>query len=383
MPERIRVELVDTSGNEVDINSTFTNLTLTSKFAAKGDMQISFSADDPIYPLIGEDFIFRVFYKYDEEDIPWRNVFNGIHKTFLDSQSTIGRRTFTSYCPDEIEMLDKAKIAYRPGTSGAKKSGASSTVMLEYAKENIGSLATLANGRLVQASNPVSFGPNLVQGFSWSGDRALKGLLDVFQEIRLHSIEKGDQIDFRVTYQDGYSFLVEVGKIAENRTVEGLSSESNGLNAYGNPPVIFSPLRGNLSRMSVSESRYNEANVVIGIGAGSQSSALIHVSQDSESVARSPISQREIVFNAITQKTEDDLIVATDGKLQDSIAKKKINATPRDGSDILFRDYFLGDFVTVEDFSGERFTRQIIEVKLSVSGSGSQSITKDVKLSDE
>jgi len=384
MPEQVRIDLLDHSGSVVTTTSTFTSLRFTSRVGDKGDFRLDFPIQNALYSGRDDDYIYQVWYKYPEQGIDWTPIFYGIDKTEVDDQAENGRRTFTAYGPDEMELLDKSFIQYAAGSAQATKSGVATTVMYAYVLENIGASATIANGRTINGTNPITNGVNPIQGPTWSGGRSNKNLLETLQVIRQYSIDQNNQVDFRVSYQNGYNFLFEAGVLGTDRTTTGLTATSNGLNGAGNPPVIFSPTRGNLRRLTVSNSRYNEANVVTALGQGLGASRLVGVASDGTSIGVSPIAQREAIVNAVSQDTVTELETVAGAKLDELAARRKVTALPRDGANILYRDYFLGDFVTVELFDGTRINRQITEVEINVAYSGSSLIVnKDVKLSDD
>lgn len=384
MPERVRVDLENYSGEVVGTTAVFTSLNVDLETSDKGKIAVNLPVENPLYALIQEDYIWRVWYKWDEEGIVWTNIANGIHKTPVDSQLQNGRRTFASYAPTEEELLHKAYILYPSSASQADKSGAASSVIFEFVRENLGAQALVANGRDFNHACPISFGADAAEGPAWQGVRARKNLLTVLREIRQYSIDQGNQIDFRVTYQDGYTFLFECGNIHTDRTTDGLTPTSSGLNGAGNPPVIFSPIIGNVRRFTVSQSRYNEANVVVALGKGLGGSRLTGVASDGSSIATSPIAQRETVVNATDQDSAAQLNAVADSKLDELLSRPKISAIPRSSAILPFRDYFLGDFVTVEDFAGNRVNRQVVSLSLNVSYSeGGLVVDKDIRLTDE
>jgi hypothetical protein len=381
MPERIRVDLADIAGNIVATSSTFSSLNAALKMSDRGSIQIGFSSDDPLAQNLGDDYIIKLFYQYPEEGIDWINVGNGIVKTKNDAQSVTGKRSVTLHCPTEEELFAKAHILYFTGTTQSSKSGECSAVIAELVSENIGGDALVSNGRFYDGQNPISIVNQAPSSLIWAGSRSQKNLLEVMSEIRDYSITNGDQIDFRCTYQDGYTFIVEVGKLGIDRTIEGVTQVSKGLNGAGNIPIVWSPYTKNLERFSISRSRYNEANVVVALGPGIESSRLIGVSVNEASRSASPISQREHVVSGTDQASVAELETKAQARMNKMIATNKVNAYPLNRKILAFRDYFLGDFVTVGDFDGGTYTRQITEITLNASRESG--IETRVKVIDE
>jgi hypothetical protein len=384
MPEQIRVDLEDITGTTVATTNLFTFLNLNMKISSKGDFQMSIPIENSFYSLRGDDYLYRVYYKYPEAGIDWVEIFTGIDKTTVDTMAENSRRTLTVYGPSLEEILHKEHIGYASASSGSSKSGRCTTVMYEFVQENVGSLATLANGRLWRGVNPISNAADSTSGPIWSGSKSYKNLMAVLQDIRQYSVDQGIEIDFRVNYLGNYQFEFQAGFIGVDRTATGLSSSTNGLNAAGNPPIIFAPNRGNLRRISVSNSRYSESNVVVALGPGIESSRLVGIAKDTSKSGVSPIAQRVSIVSGNDQSSVADLEIAAAARLDEMVSREKVSAFPRDGADILFRDFNLGDFVTVETFDGRRINRQIIEVSLRCKpSSGGLIVDKDVKLSNE
>ncbi len=381
MPEEIRVDVVNTLGETVSTSQTFSSLNAVLKISDRGNLQIGFHMNDSLNDDLGDDYIFRVYYKFPEENIGWTNIFNGINKTLGKAQSQTGRKSVSSHCPSEEDLFQKAHIFYYSGTPQARKSGESSSVIEAYVLENIGNLATVANGRFFDGQNPISTALIGGGGPIWGGSKSQKNLLDVMKEIRDFSISEGDQIDFRCTYQEGYTFLAEIGKIGVDRTANGVTASSKGLNGAGNVPVVLSPNTKNLEQFSISKSRYNEGNVVVSLGPGTEGSRLIGIATNEPSRTASPISQREYVVSATDQATVSDLNNKASSRLNQLVATSRVNAYPRNSRILAFRDYNLGDFVTIEDFDGNRFTRQIKEI--TVNASKENGVEVKVKILDE
>lgn len=383
MTVRYRVDIENHSGVAVASFKDFLSLDVEIKIGDKGDYQLALSGFDERVALIQDDYLMRVWMTDPAYGIPWKNVFTGIHKTVVDNFFSNGRKTWVSYGPACEEILDKESIAYPSGVPQSKIDPSAgtpvSTVMYRFVRENVGDLATVANGRFYDAVNPVVLGTDLGQGPSWTGSRAQKPLLGVLQELRQYSIEEGDQVDFQMNYIGGYQFEFRAGKIFADRTTDGLTASSNGLNAAGNAPVIFAPQYGNVSSATRSKSRYAEINLVVALGQGVGQKRKYAVVKNPGSIAASPIAQRAVMVNATNQQLEEELIAVGVARLDENKAEEKYRFEARRGAQVLWRDYFPGDFVTVEDFrTGERFNRQLVGVSLKVDGDGQQ--VEDIRM---
>lgn len=365
-----RVDIEDTTGSVVMVIEDFNSLNFTSRISGKGDYQLTLSGFDNRITDIKEDYLIRVWMTDPTFNIPWTNIFNGFHKTFVDSLLSNGNRTFTSYGPALEELLDKTYILYAAGTSQTDKSGAATTIIYEYVAENAGGSG--GGTRDTPLQNTLSNAADLAIGGTWSGSEARKNLLTTIRNISQFTRENNTlitgKVDFQVNYLDDFNFEFQAGQIGVDRTTDGLTPTSNGLNGASNVPVIFSALQGNIQSETRSKSRYNEANTVVALGQGQGTSRVVQVSQNGLSVALSPVAQREAITNASQNTTASDVLAAAEAKLDELIARGKFNFQPRKSGEVLYRDYFLGDYITAEDFrTNTRVNKQIRAISINVS----------------
>lgn len=369
----------------IDNFGDFLGLNFTLQASGLGSYTLDLSGFDGRITSIPDDAIMRVWMIDPAFGIPWTNVFNGIHKTFVDTVAENGRLTWQSYGPSCEELLDKEIVAYPSGTAEANKSGPASTVMRAYVRENIGTLATVGNGRDYDGVNPVVLAADTAVGPTWTGSRARKRLLDVLAGIRHDSYQQGDPVDFRVNYQDGYQFQFQAGKLGVDRTVDGLDGAGGSLGHKRDAPVILSPRYGNCRSQVRSRSRYNEANLAIALGPGEGAARTFAVVQDTAAIGTSPIAQRVTTVNAVNESGGSGLLAAASASLDANVSRDKYHIAPFKGTarallslfpgldtrnftaEVLWRDYFLFDFVTVEDYrTGARQNVQIEEVSVTV-----------------
>lgn len=386
MSVRYRIDIENPGGNNFLSLTNFLTLDFDWLLNDKGSYILTLSGFEPDVELIEEDAIIRVWMADPVFGIDWLNVFNGVHKTFVDSFLSNGNQTWTSYGPSLEEIVDKEEISYAAGSSQANKSAVATTVMYEFVRENVGDLATVANGRRYDATNPIFNGPDLAQGPNWSGGRSQRRLLNVLQEIHEYSVDEGDQVDFRVDYLENYQFRFMAGKLGIDRTATGLTS---GLNAAGNVPVILGPRYGNVRSATRSKPRYNEVNTIIALGRGRGTNRRFQLAKANLAAAVSPIAQRSASVNVAGygNLTDDDILAEAQARLDAALARESLSVEPRKANDAawinklpvgllsledlraetLWKDYFPGDFVTTEDFrTGVRFNQQLQRVSVQV-----------------
>ena len=395
MSVRYRVDFEDYDGLVIESFQNFLGLNFNIFASGLGSYTLNLSGFDNRVSLIPDDAIVRIWMTDPAFGIEWTNIFNGIHKTFVDTVAENGRLTWQSYGPSCEELLAKELVAYPSGSSQANKSGVASTVMNAYVRENIGDLATIANGRDYAGVNPITIASGPAVGPTWTGSRARKRLLFVLETIYHDSIESGDPIDFRVNYLGGYQFEFEAGKLGSDRTVTGLNNGHDRASA----PVILSPRYGNTRSLTRSRSRYNEANLVIALGQGEGVNRAFETIANAESIALSPIAQRVATVNGTNETTAAGLQAAAKAMLDAKLAKDKYTVVPFKGTakalvslfpnldernftaEVLWRDYFPFDFVTVEDYrTGERQNVQIQEVSGRIRPSDTRVENLDIKV---
>jgi hypothetical protein len=179
-------------------------------------------------------------------------------------------------------------------------------------------------------------------------------------------------LDYQVVYDGGYTFTLRVGVLGVDRTANGVSP-TTGLNAAGNYPVLISPRIENMRSFSDVLARMNESNVVIALGGGQQEDRLVAVAVDNTSRGASPLAQRESITNA-TGELASGLPDMAEAILEERVARRNFTIDPDPTQIKLFVDFNVGDFVTVESQTGERFNRQVIEAKVTVNGSGTSTV---------
>lgn len=366
-----RVDIEDTTGSIVAILKNFISLSYNIRIGGKGDFQQVISGFDPVNNLIDEDYIFRVW-RADTDvfnpltnKVVWVNTFSGIYKTFTKSFTQSGNKTITYYGPDSHELLEKGYILYAPFSSQASKNVAASTAMIEFVRENIGDLATIANNRHVNHVNPIVIVGNSGLGPMWEDDASGANLLTTLQDIREYTRQQNDQIDFLMEYDGDYRWLFSAGYLFNDRTNVGLNT-STGRNSVGNVPVVFSPLYNNVKNFFVSRSRYNEVNTMVGVGNGVGTLQEFSVQQNLPSVLTSPIAQREGIINV---NNSPNLDTETRARLKESIAETKVSFEPLLASLRVWRDFEPGDYVTAVDENNVNYHMQLVGLSVDVSQS--------------
>lgn len=369
MTIRYYIAVEDNSGMVVDLIQQPLSFSYELGFSKRNVLQLQLSAYVPID--LQPDYLLRLWRRDTSITDEWRNVANYIFKTYDRSLSSSGRRGFMVYGASPEELVQKAVIAYPAGAAQTRKNGDAAQVIAEFVRENSGSQALVSNGRYVDHVTPLVVPGVSPVGLNWQGSRAGKPLMEVCQDIVQYAKQNSTRLDFRVTYSGG-AYTFEVGILGTDRTTDGLNP-STGLNGAGNAPVLISPLLENMHQYNDVFARMNEANVIIALGSGEQSDRLTAVATDTTSAGRSILSHRESIINA-TNETASGLPQRAIAELEEKVGRRNFVSIPDPTKVRLFTDYNVGDFVTVEDDTGERFNRQVISANVNVSLSGNNFI---------
>ena len=358
-----RIDIEDHSGDVVTTLKNFQYFSFETRIARRGSFRLQLHDDDPNASLIQDDYIARLWLKDLRYGIQWTNIFNGIIKTPSRVWYSNGNKLSIFYGSDSNELFDKALVLYPTSSAEAGKSTAAGTAMYEYLDENIGTNATIANGRDIDHVMPVTITTVGSMGTTWTGNMANSNLTKALQDIRNFTIDQNDRIDFHSYYLGNYQWEVQVGKIFEDKTINGLDP-STGLNGAGNVPIVLSPLYENVKQYTESTPRVQESNVVLVLGQRTGEDRERTLAFDPTSIATSPIAQRESLAQTQNQENLTDVALT---ELRDRTGKLGVLIEPKfTDSFALFRDLNPGDFFTVVSLDGVAFTKQFIELKTVV-----------------
>jgi len=356
----------DTSGVGVDIIDNPLSFSFGLGYSKRNLLTLNISAYQE-YNL-QPDYLIRLYRKDDLVSDEWFNVGNFINKTDTFTIGESSRKTRTIYAASPEEIIHKSAIAYRAGDNKTQKSGDVVQVMAAYVRQNCGVDATTGNGRYTNNVNPITVNTPAPIGVSWSGSRSNKMLIDVCQELVEFARDNGVRADFRVDYLGGYQFEFVAGVLGKDRTTNGINP-ATGLNGVGNAPIVVSPQLDNMRYFNETFARMNEANVVFGLGPGEAQERVITVSEIAESRNRSPLSQRERFISA-TGENASGVQQKSDAEVQQWVGKNNFIIYPDPSKLRLFVDYNVGDLITVENESGQRFTRQVLSADVTVDSAG-------------
>lgn len=361
-----QIALYDTSGTRLAIIDDYRSLQYQKIVNGPGFFTLILNALDPKISLFENNSIIEV-----KRKIPgvtgWYTDFVG-HVENDDETLFQNSNHQMIYVGSGLNgLLGRRIIAYRDGTSQSQKNAASETVMKEYVRENIGDLATVANGRLANGVlTNFSVETSGGNGITWAGEKSGKSLLETLQDIANFS-----EIDFSVetdTDIGSYIFKIHVGQLGDDRTTFGLNS-TTGLNAAGNPPHVFSPERGNVQTARRAMNRRREKNRVYVFGRGAGATRDIEYEENATEIDVNNLNLKEVMRGAASQ-TGSGLNALANEQLELLSAEERFEFIPLDTQSSLYGvHYFLGDLVTVRLRGVER-DKKLVSVSITISPSG-------------
>lgn len=362
-----QIALYDTLGTRLALIDDYRSLQFGQEVNGAGFFTLQLSYEDSKRALFEADTILEVKRKIPGY-VDWYTEFIGHCEDFSSTFFQNGNTSYSVVGSGFNGLLGRRIVAYDEGTSEANKSASSETAMKEYVRENIGTSATVANGReangvMLNFSVAASGGA----GDTWSGDRAGINLLRLLQEIANFSA-----IDFQVEVGFGgvghYVFKTYVDQLGSDRTAVGLNT-TTGLNSAGNTPHIFSLQRGNVQTARFSEKHKGEVNRVFVFAEDSVTGlGKIRYRQDVDAQAVSLLNVREAMRGGGSQGTNDEMDTLADEELEANQAEKNFHFVPLDTPSSLYgKDFFLGDKLTLRIGDNE-LNRRLSRVAITVSG---------------
>ena len=305
--------------------------------------------------LLGTDYQVEVWRRNKVLNVDWYLEWEGFVRTLNIVLYQNDMLTTVIYANGYVDLLKRAYVMYKSGTAFSSKSGVGETVIKEYVNENLGAAALASLGR--ETDNLLAnfqIEADLGRGTTWSGSRALKGLLPTCTAI---------------AGKTGLSFDVigiEDELLFEFRVYEGQRGIDRTLgNADGNVPVQFSVGNGNMALVTLSINRSNEITAAFALGPGREDARQIVVTESTDQFD-SPWNRVERAYNASNQAI-DELNTFAGEKLRENGKFTSLSFSAVQTRESYYgKDYFWGDKVT-SIFNSLRFDLRIIEVRITVS----------------
>lgn len=278
--------------------------------------------------------------------LDWYREFVGLFQNVTKETQANGKTVWVATGAGPNTLLERRVIAYEKDSAGASKIGAGESVIKAYVEENLGILATVANGRAANGVCPrFSVEPDSGAGASWEGERSWRKLADVVREIA-----KATDIDFEILHsydpEQGvlYNFITHEDYLGDDRTYKDINPNT-GRKMNGFLPVLFSVPKATVQQIRYSYERIAEITraFVVGESGGVE----LPVYRESDLIGDSPWNLKENAKRGFNQATLDQLYTQADEELAAGEPRETFTFTPMQQPSLLYgRDYFLGDFVS-------------------------------------
>ncbi len=205
-----------------------------------------------------------------------------------------GERLYRLHFVDQISILDNPIIAYPAGTSYTSKSGKADDLIKQFARENLGSLATDPARNL---SAYISIEANTGQGAQTYKVATKRRLLGVCQDLARASTQLGTPLFFDLVPQGTNTLALRT--FARWRGADHRSGAA--------VPVVLSPELATMDTAERSEDYRFDFSVVYASGQGAGSQRVTVTTSDAARLVASPWARKERFVDARNLKTLDAL----------------------------------------------------------------------------
>ena len=333
MPVRYQIRVYDTSGVLQAVFDRFRSLQIEHRTNIASTCTLGMYGLDPNVAAFGLDCLVEVRRTFPEAGLGWYTEYIGMHRTPQHQITEADSRIFTSYSRGLLDLINRRSVRYYADTEGSAKGPApADDVIKQYVRENAGSLATIANGRLSDGVLPgLTVAPNLGQAAIYEGAHAWKNLLECCKDIG-----EPHNVDYDVVWLGGTNF--------EFRTYFPQKGTDR---SEGTPEaVIFGVAQGNFKNPSHTFSRTDEITscLVLGPGEGPLRDTTLVLSPRT---IESPWNLIEQDQNANTEDRLNALIAIGNEVLYEKRAAFNFTFDPiQTALSAYGKHYFLGDIVT-------------------------------------
>jgi len=377
-----QIILYDPDGTQVAIIDDYRSLQFGHDLNNKGFFTLQLGYNDSKRTLFQHNSILEARRKVPGY-LGWYREFIGHCENFSPTFFSNGNTQFTVVGSGFNGLLGRVIIAYVEGSDEAKKSAVAETAMKEYVRENRGDQATVANGREATTEMTTFYVEgDLGSGDNWSGERSGKKLLEALQDIANVGGVDFNTIVHPVHGMGNYLFETYEDQMGEDRTTTGLDP-ATGLNASGNVPHIFNPLRGNVSVARVQQKHNIEINRVYIYGQDPDTGlGKIRYRENTTAIDGDTINIREAMRGGASQVTNAEMDALGDEYLEENQYIEDYQFEPIDTPGSVYGlHYKMGDRVTVQLGDLER-NKRLVRVSVTVSGSGGGESSKQFEFKD-
>ena len=371
MVANYQLRLKDDLGNLVALIDDYRTLTFSKIVNEQGSLTLTMNGKDAKVSLFGLDGQLEVWRRDIATGVDWYIEWEGFLRTFSHTYDDDGNYEFTALAVTYNHLLKRRIIAYPAGSAQSLQAGAADDAMKQIVRENLGSLATVLNGR---------FAAGVITGFSvqadstsapsFDGQNSYKNVFEILLEMA-----KATGVDFDVVgVGDGlYEFRTFYPTRGNNLTTVGLDV-TTGLNSSGNYPVVFNPLLGNMGNPTYEENRSDEVTVAIIVGEGTEADVNVVV-EVSPAATDSSLNRIEMHSDSKSSEGNDDLDSDAASVLAEKQQKQTFDFTPLfTASSAYANQYYWGDFVTAQFGNLDGVNKRIMQVDITVEEDGNEDI---------
>lgn len=303
------------------------------------------------------DALIEVRRRVPEASLAWYTEFIGFHRTEQHQLTNNNTAIYTSYSRGLLDLINRRSIRYCADTAGAVKGpGAADDIIKTYVRENAGSLATVANGRLVAGvTTGLAVDANSTQAATISTTNPWKNLLTTIRELG-----RANKVDFDVLWGGVsaptlFTFRTYYPQLGTDRR-SGTTDQ-----------MVFSPSLGNMTDPSYTLQRTDEISSVLVLGPGESTLR--------DTTLRTSVYTDSSPWNTIEQDQDASGTSTTAGlnQIGDQVLYDKRPAVSlvfgviQNAQSTYGKHYFLGDVVT-GGFDALSANVKIRAVSINVSG---------------
>lgn len=347
-----------------------------------GTLTLQIDGRSRLVPLFQTDCQIEVYRRVLTSGGDWYLEWEGF---FIGEERRIdgnGDKTFIIHGVGYLDLVYREEISYFSSTAYTDKSGAGETVIKEFVSENIGSGAVVNLGAGREYSGVrlgLSVETDQGRGENWDGERSWKNLGKVIKEI---AVLTGVAFDIVGTGAATFEFRVYEGQRGEDRSNVGITAASAGLNAAGNPPIVFSDKKRNMRNVVYSRNQGTAINTINVLGRGDTITREITLRENAEGIAASDYeddddnivvtnwNRRVDSINASQQTTEEGRESVGDAELAERVPSETFTFEPVQSRSLAYGvHYTWGDVITAQIDDIVRH-KKLIGVKITLNQNG-------------
>lgn len=353
MQSNYQIRVYGTDGQLKAVLDRFRTPVIEHRVNHVSTLQLSLYSGDPAIEHFVLDAIIEVRRRVPEAGLDWYTEYVGFHRTPQMQITTTDLEIYTSYSRGLLDLINRRSIRYHSDTEGsAKGPGPVDDIIKQYVRENAGSLATVANGRL---SDGVTAGLSVVadtsQGPVWEGANAYKNLLDT-----IRNIGEPNKVDFTVLWGGpsntlNFTFTTHYPQL-------GMDHRAGNQDQF-----IFAPELGNMENPSYTRTRTDEVTSCLVLGPGEsvfRDTTLVTTTRSADS----PWNVCEMDEDARNEDTEAGLISIGQAVLYEKRPAVSFVFQPIQTQWSTYaKHYALGDIVTARMKSGSNIVQSNVKIR--------------------